>query len=303
MFSGRREASPVCPPGMYDKTMSKPDLKSLIQQFTADVREWLPAPPNALLIAVLFLIVATWVPLVLVAQARMLKGDEPRIHLFLDMDNQAKVKAQSASPIFADGLGMRKPVAGTVAYGRDYESGRIAPDADNVAADDHLYRGFKLVENEEGELVPEYFDGIPDELEVDADFLKLGQTKYNINCASCHGYSGYGNGMVHQRAQEIMDSSLDSYGSGWVAPTSLHDENIRNLDPNDPRPDGHLYNTIRNGIRNMKGYGHHINVEERWAIVAYIRALQISQNPPDEVVSAASSAGPSAALDTPTDTN
>jgi len=266
--------------------MSDSNPNSPIQAFLDDVREWLPPVPRVLIILLLFGVVATWVPLVLIAKARTVKGNQPRIHLFLDMDNQAKVKAQSSSVIFADGLGMRKPVMGTVAYGAQVNDGRVAADAGNIRADDHLYRGFKLVEDENGELVPEYFDGIPEQLEVDADFLKMGQLKYNINCAVCHGYSGYGDGMVHQRAQAIMDSSLDSYGSGWVAPTSLHDDNIRNLDPNDPRPDGHIYNTIRNGIRNMKGYGSQVDVEERWAIVAYIRALQLSQNPGSEQAAA-----------------
>jgi len=287
--------------------MTSPDPNSPLQQFIADVREWLPAPPQALLILVLFLIVGTWVPLVLVAKARMLKGDQPRVHLFLDMDNQARVNAQASSPIFADGRGMREPVAGTVAYGREVEQGRVQPNADHVAADDHLYRGFRMVEGEDGNMVPDYFDGIPEQLKVDTEFLKLGQTKYNINCAVCHGYSGYGDGMVHQRAQALMDSNLETYGSGWVAPTSLHDDNIRNVNPDDPRPDGHIYNTIRNGIRNMKGYGAHLTVEERWAIVAYVRALQTSQNPPTQAVpmSGAAADGPTAALDLEpaTDTN
>jgi mono/diheme cytochrome c family protein len=58
----------------------------------------------------------------------------------------------------------------------------------------------------------------------------------------------------------------------WVPPTSLHDPTVLE------RPDGHLYNTIKNGIRNMPPYGPQIPTEDRWAIVAYVRALQRSQH-------------------------
>jgi hypothetical protein len=77
--------------------------------------------------------------------------------------------------------------------------------------------------------------------------------------------AGYGDGMVAKRADELMEAT-------WVPPSSFHTELVRS------RPVGHLYNTITNGIRNMPAYGPQIPEHDRWAIVAYVRALQLSQN-------------------------
>jgi hypothetical protein len=60
-------------------------------------------------------------------------------------------------------------------------------------------------------------------------------------------------------------------GMSWVQPKSLHDDDVV------ARPNGHIFNTITNGIRNMGGYGAQISTEDRWAIVAYVRTLQFSQ--------------------------
>jgi hypothetical protein len=67
----------------------------------------------------------------------------------------------------------------------------------------------------------------------------------------------------------------------WVPPSNLHDAERK------ARPDGHLYNTVTNGIRNMAGYGASIvRAEDRWAVVAYVRALQLSQDAPADSVPA-----------------
>jgi hypothetical protein len=81
--------------------------------------------------------------------------------------------------------------------------------------------------------------------------------------------------MVNVRAQEISNGQPDvMYGTAWIPPANLHDDTRRS------RPEGHLFNTITNGIRNMGGLGHQIPVADRWAIVAYVRALQLSDNAP-----------------------
>lgn len=69
--------------------------------------------------------------------------------------------------------------------------------------------------------------------------------------------------MVHQRASAL--------GQGWVPPTNLHDERVREL------PAGEIYSAITNGIRNMPSYGSQMDDEERWAVVLYVRALQKSR--------------------------
>ncbi len=85
-----------------------------------------------------------------------------------------------------------------------------------------------------------------------------GQERYNIYCAPCHSRVGDGKGTVVER--------------GYTPAPTYHDNRLRNV------PDGHLYLVITNGIRNMPSYRSQISVEDRWAIVAYIRALQRSQH-------------------------
>ena len=92
---------------------------------------------------------------------------------------------------------------------------------------------------------------------VNRELLERGQERYNIYCAPCHAQTGIGNGMVVQK--------------GFLPPPNLHDERILNV------TDGYMYRVISNGIRNMPSYGKQIPEADRWAIVAYIRALQRSQ--------------------------
>ena len=96
---------------------------------------------------------------------------------------------------------------------------------------------------------------------LDRSFLHRGQDRYEIFCTPCHGGTGAGEGII--------------IGRGYVPPPSLHDERLLDM------PDGELYSAIYNGVRTMPSYRHQIPVDDRWAIVAYIRALQRSQNATD----------------------
>jgi mono/diheme cytochrome c family protein len=213
----------------------------------------LPRPPYWMVAGGTIFLVASWIPLVMIARARTTPKKQPRIHIVQDMDNQPKYKPQSASPVFADGRAMRPAVTGTVAQG-------------HLSEDDHYYRGFSSKRSKDGETWEvKYFDGFPERIEVDEALIRRGKERFNIYCTPCHGYDGAGNGIVNQRALELEEPR-------WVPPTSLHTDTVRN------RPNGHLFNTITNGIRNMPGYGGQIPVGDRWAVVAYIRALQLSQN-------------------------
>ena len=89
--------------------------------------------------------------------------------------------------------------------------------------------------------------------------------------------AGYGDGMVARRAAE-MQASGAATAAGWVAPTNYHTDEIRG------RPVGQLYNTITNGIRTMPAYDKQIGILDRWAIVAYVKALQRSQHAKPEDV-------------------
>lgn len=102
---------------------------------------------------------------------------------------------------------------------------------------------------------------------VDVDLLKHGQKYFGIYCSVCHGMNGGGNGLVNRRAKKILAAT-------WIPPSSLHQDTLYA----DKYPDGKLFNTISHGIRKMPGYAGQIKPGDRWAIVAYVRALQQSQN-------------------------
>jgi mono/diheme cytochrome c family protein len=116
--------------------------------------------------------------------------------------------------------------------------------------DDAYYRG-KVGEK--------WIEEIP--VPVDMVTMRRGQERFRIYCTPCHGWSGHGNGPVAEKA-----------GKAALNVADLHTDLVRG------REAGHLYNTIANGLGNMASYGAQIPVADRWAIVAYIRALQRSQN-------------------------
>lgn len=90
------------------------------------------------------------------------------------------------------------------------------------------------------------------------DLLHRGRERFDIYCSVCHGRDGYGQGMVVQR--------------GYPPAQSLHTQRLRSV------KDRHLFRVITGGFRNMPAYGRQIHPQDRWAIVAYVRALQLSQN-------------------------
>ena len=174
-------------------------------------------------------------------RARVTTTSKPRIHIIPDMDNQPRYATQSRNPLFADRRAMRPPIAGTVARGTVLGNPALAT----------------------GKLGNDWVVAIP--APVSPSMLERGRQRYDIFCSPCHGLAGAGDGMVAKRADELLEGT-------WTPPTSFHTDLLRQ------RPAGHLFNTISNGIRNMPAYGPQIPVEDRWAIVAYVRALQRSQN-------------------------
>ena len=115
-----------------------------------------------------------------------------------------------------------------------------------------------------------FVKGFPQQVKVDETLLERGRGRFNIYCAPCHGVDGYGRGAVAIRAEEIGNP---------LNVMSLHDPAVR------ARPEGHLYNTVNVGIRTMPGYGGQIReAGDRWAVVAYVRALQVSQSAPKELM-------------------
>lgn len=93
---------------------------------------------------------------------------------------------------------------------------------------------------------------------ITKEVLLRGQQRYNIYCTPCHDYAGTGQGMVVQR--------------GFKQPTSFHDPRLRSSNP------GYFFTVITGGFGQMPNYADQIPVKDRWAIIAYIKALQLSQH-------------------------
>jgi mono/diheme cytochrome c family protein len=205
--------------------------------------------PRWLVPAFVLLVVTSFIPAAMIARARATKQSYPRINIIPDMDNQPKFLPQTENDLFADHRAMRSVPPGTVARGQ-------------LRADDAFYRG---------RAGGDWVTTIPVRAAQEAGsweaLVTRGQERFGIYCAVCHGAAGYGDGMVAQRAALLAEQGL----ANWTPPSSLHDEVVRT------RPDGHLFNTITNGIRTMPAYGTQIHPVDRWAIVAYVRALERSQ--------------------------
>ncbi len=167
---------------------------------------------------------------------------KPRIQVVYDMDNQSSYGQQKENEFFADNMSMRSYPEGTVARGQ-------------LNADDAYYRGT----NDAGEFIAD----MP--VEMNMELLERGQDRFNIFCSSCHGQSGNGDGLVHRHAAKLAEGL-------WVPPSNLTSKAVVDL------PVGNIFNTISNGIRTMPGHGTQIPHQDRWAIVAYVRALQLSRN-------------------------
>jgi len=224
----------------------------------------LPRPPFWLIAIGLVTVVGTWIPLSLAARGRNSKSAQPRIAIVQDMSIQPKLREQQTNFIFADQRAMRPRVAGTVARG-------------DVEEDDHYYRGFYLVKDDiTGLTKAVFFRGFPDRVRITNGLLLRGQQRFNIYCSACHGMDGKGHGPINERATQLQEQGV--YDTSWAAAADLHAPNIAGNE------EGNLFNTITNGVRNMPPYGNQVPVEDRWAIVAYIRALEFSQNAPKSVL-------------------
>jgi mono/diheme cytochrome c family protein len=199
--------------------------------------------PRPIIYVLLVLVALSLIPVGLMYKSRATASRESsRIQVVYDMDRQSYVKPQTRSEFFADGQSMRPHPTGTVARGRLQENSAF-------------YRG--VIRD------TTYTEEFP--LEITPALLDRGQERYEIYCAPCHATSGNGAGMVHVRATALAEGT-------WTPPTDLTSQTV--ID----RPVGHIYNTITRGIRNMPAYGPQIPPKDRWAITAYVRALQLSRN-------------------------
>lgn len=166
-----------------------------------------------------------------------------------DMWTQPKALPQQASDVLPNGQVSQQPVAGTVPRG-------------GLRTDAAFYTGFK-----DGKLVTE----LPTTLEIEGErlstatdlykILRRGKERFNIFCTHCHGAAGDGKGMIAQRGLELRRP-----------PATYHTDRLRQM------PIGHFFDVITHGYGAMYSYAYRVEPNDRWAIAAYIRALQLSQN-------------------------
>jgi mono/diheme cytochrome c family protein len=171
-----------------------------------------------------------------------------------DMHNQPKFIPLRSSEFYSDRRSARYPVPGTV------------PRLDNQEVDrEQLDPGSYYLTGKHGNV---YGNDLPgDSPATRAQILLRGHERFNIYCTPCHSRVGDGNGMIVQR--------------GYKRPPSFHVQRLRNA------PLGYFYDVISNGFGGMPDYAAQIKPADRWAIAAYIRALQYSQNATASDVAAA----------------
>jgi hypothetical protein len=179
------------------------------------------------------------------------------IEFFGDMKRQDKFKFQKPSSLFSDGRAARPPIDGTIPMGYDIP-GHPAQNS-GVPKDDissplgEFSAGTDYLDT--GKMGDQWGTGMP--LPVTRSLLERGQKVFTINCAVCHGATGQGNGITSK------------YGLLGIA--NYHQDKYRQM------ADGQIFNTITHGFNTMMAYGDKVTVKDRWAIIAYIRALQKSQ--------------------------
>lgn len=163
-----------------------------------------------------------------------------------DMADQPRYDPYEPSKFFVDRRSARPHVRGTIARGR-------------LRLDEHFYKGTK--DNK----VVETFPFFPEDKAEASAFLDRGQQRYTIFCSMCHGHTGEANGTIVQR--------------GYLKPPSFHEDRIKK------KSVGHYFQVITNGYGGMPSYEEKIPAKDRWAIIAYLRALQLSQQIPQSKLS------------------
>lgn len=174
-----------------------------------------------------------------------------------DMQDQPRYKAFKKNAFFTDDKAMRELPEGTVARGflrenKAFFTGKKETVGTNTPVE-------STTDSSGNTVVSSFPDAIEDfPLPVTKELLDRGEQRYKVFCIVCHGPVGNGDGMIVRR--------------GFSKPPTYHDDRLRNA------PVGHFYDVMTNGWGKMNNYASQIPPADRWAIVAYIRALQISQN-------------------------
>lgn len=171
---------------------------------------------------------------------------KPPLYIFPDMEFQLKLRPQKENGFFTNGLTSQLHIPGTIARSTPLQTanGPVYPYEDSPINTGHITGTTNFVET--------------NPMPITAALLKRGQQRFTINCTPCHGATGEGKGIT----QKI---------GAMAVVANLHDKRIVEL------PDGELFFVITNGRNLMGAYGANVTVEDRWAIIAYLRALQLSR--------------------------
>jgi len=167
------------------------------------------------------------------------------IQIFADMKRQLKLRPQSPNGFFANGVSSQLPVAGTIPQSKPVVIGgrEYFPYEDAPVFTGRLPGTTNFIEN--------------NPLPVTVQLMERGQQRFTIYCSPCHGQTAEGTGITKK------------IGAMAVV-ANLHDKRIVEM------ADGEIFNTITHGKNLMGAYGPNVPVEDRWAIIAYLRAVQLS---------------------------
>ncbi len=168
----------------------------------------------------------------------------------LEMYDQAKVKPLAGSSFFADSQASREYIPGTVPRQTALKDHFHRADLDSTAIP---YDASVAIPADSANPYP-----------LTRPFLVRGSERFNIYCSPCHGRLGDGEGMIVKR--------------GMPHPPTYHSDRLRGVS------DAYIYGVITNGFGVMYGYASRIPAEDRWAIIGYLRALQLSQNAPGSLM-------------------
>lgn len=199
-----------------------------------------------LVIGFILIFLAGMAAVVAIAGFRGSMSRQPPIEIFPDMNRQLKLRPQQPDGFFANGVSSQLPPAGTIARSAPLQTvnGPVYPYEDAPVNTGRLTGTTNFVET--------------GPLPVTAKLLQRGQQRFDIYCAPCHGALGDGNGITKKLG--LMP-----------AVANLQDKRIVEMN------DGEIFNTVTHGKNLMGAYGPIVPVEDRWAIIAYLRALQLSQ--------------------------
>ena len=197
------------------------------------------------LISILLIGAALGAAIVGIAGFRGGLSRKPPLEIFPDMDRQLKLRPQEPNPFFPNGVSSQLPPSGTIARSEPIQTsaGPVYPFEEAPVNTGRVAGTTNFVET--------------NPLPVTGELLQRGRERFDIYCAPCHGRLGDGNGITKKLG--VMPAVANLHDQRFVVMT-----------------DGEIFNTITRGKSTMAAYGPLMPAPDRWAVIAYLRALQLS---------------------------